>query len=152
MTYLRGLFRNLSIKYKIALIVLVTSGAALMIAGASLVTFDVRSYKSALVSDLSVKADIIAANSTAALAFEDCRERRLVTGAGAAALERRDPFSGETPLLTEVQLGEHEHVERLLQAGADANAATAGTPPPLCLQPARAPGHARRPARAHRAC
>ena len=63
---------------------------------------------------------------TAALALEDCRERRLVTGAGAAALERRDPFSGETPLLTEVQLGEHEHVERLLQAGADANAATAG--------------------------
>jgi hypothetical protein len=76
---------------------------------------------------------------TAALALEDCRERRLVTGAGAAALERRDPFSGETPLLTEVQLGEHEHVERLLQAGADANAATAGTPPPLGLQPARAP-------------
>jgi hypothetical protein len=75
----------------------------------------------------------------AALALEDCRERRLVTGAGAAALERRDPFSGETPLLTEVQLGEHEHVERLLQAGADANAATAGTPPPLGLQPARAP-------------
>jgi len=63
MTYLLGIFRNLSIKYKIALIVLVTSGTALMIAGASLVTFDVRSYKTALVSDLSVKADIIAANS-----------------------------------------------------------------------------------------
>ena len=62
---------------------------------------------------------------TAALALEDCSERRLVTGAEPAALERRDPFSGETPLITQVQLGEHEHVERLLQAGADANAATA---------------------------
>ena len=62
----------------------------------------------------------------AALALEDCRERRLVTGAGAAALERRDPFSGETPLITQVQPGEHERVERLLQAGADTNAATAG--------------------------
>jgi PAS domain S-box-containing protein len=71
MRYWHALFRDLSIKYKIALIVLVTSGAALIIAGASLVTFDVRSYKTALVSDLSVKADIIAANSTAALAFED---------------------------------------------------------------------------------
>jgi len=89
---------------------------------------------------------------TAALALEDCRERRLVTGAGAAALERRDPFSGETPLLTEVQLGEHEHVERLLQAGADANAATAGTPPPLGLQPARAPVCACRPTCVPRAC
>jgi hypothetical protein len=76
---------------------------------------------------------------TAALALEDCSERRLVTGAEPAALERRDPFSGETPLITQVQLGEHEHVERLLQAGADANAATAGTPPPLELQPARTP-------------
>ncbi len=71
MTYLRAFFRDLSIRHKITWIVLVTSGAALLIAGASLVTFDVRSYKSALVSDLAVKADIIAANSTAALAFED---------------------------------------------------------------------------------
>jgi len=71
MRYLKAVFRDLSIRYKIAFIVLVTSGAALLIAGASLVTFDVRSYKTALVSDLSVKADIIAANSTAALAFED---------------------------------------------------------------------------------
>ena len=63
--------------------------------------------------------------ATAALALEDCRERRLVTGAGAAALERKDPFSGETPLIAQVQLGEYENAKRLLQAGADANAATA---------------------------
>ena len=61
---------------------------------------------------------------TAALALEDCRERHLVTGAGAAALERKDPFSGETLLIA--QLGEYENAMRLLQAGADANAATAG--------------------------
>ena len=87
-----------------------------------------------------------------ALALEDCRERRLVTGAGAAALERSDPFSGETPLITQVQLGEHEHVERLLQAGTDANAATAGTPPPLGLQPARSPLCACRQTCVPRAC
>jgi PAS domain S-box-containing protein len=81
MTYLQAFFRDLSIRYKIALIVLVTSGAALLIAGASLVTFDVRSYKTALVSDLSVKADIIAANSTAALAFEDYDSARQTLNA-----------------------------------------------------------------------
>jgi ankyrin repeat protein len=64
--------------------------------------------------------------ATAALALEDCRERRLVTGAGAAALERKDPYSGETPIIAQVQLGEYENAKRLLQAGADANAATAG--------------------------
>jgi len=68
---------------------------------------------------------------------QDCRERRLVTGAGAAALERKDPFSGETPLIAQVRLGEYENAKRLLQAGADANAtanANAGTPPPLSCQ------------------
>jgi hypothetical protein len=56
---------------------------------------------------------------------QDCFERLLVTGTEAAALERKDPLSGETPLITQVQLGEHENAKRLLQAGADANAAKA---------------------------
>ncbi len=66
------------------------------------------------------------AAATASLALEDCRERRLVTGAGAEALERKDPYSQETPLIAQVQLGEYENAKRLLQAGADAHAATAG--------------------------
>jgi ankyrin repeat protein len=63
--------------------------------------------------------------ATAALALEDCCERLLVTGRGSAALERKSPFSGETPLIAQVQLGEYDDVKRLLQARADANAATA---------------------------
>ena len=58
-------------------------------------------------------------------ALEDCLERRLVTGVHAAALERKDRLTGHTPLITQVQLGEYENALRLLQAGADANAATA---------------------------
>ena len=65
---------------------------------------------------------------------QDCRERSLVTGAGNAALERKDPCSGETPLISQVQLGEYENAKRLLQAGADPNAVAAGTPPPLSCQ------------------
>jgi ankyrin repeat protein len=61
--------------------------------------------------------------ATAALALEDCR---LVTGAGAAVLDRKDPYTHETPLIARVQLGEFENAKRLLQAGADANASTAG--------------------------
>ena len=75
--------------------------------------------------------------ATAALALEDCRERRLVTGADDAALERKDLFSGETPLITQIQLGERENAQRLIQAGADANARTAGAP--LLPSCARAP-------------
>jgi len=74
-----------------------------------------------------------ASPETVALALEDCRDRRLVTGADAAALERKDHFSGETPLITQVQLGEYENAKRLLQAGADANAATAGGDRPLLM-------------------
>jgi ankyrin repeat protein len=63
--------------------------------------------------------------ATAELALEDCRERRLITGAGAAALESKDPYTQETPLITQLQLGEYENAQRLLQAGADLNATTA---------------------------
>ena len=81
--------------------------------------------------------------ATAALALEDCRERRLVTGADAGALERKDLFSGETPLITQVQLGERQNVHRLLQAGADANAAIAGTPLLPCCARALLRAHGR---------
>jgi len=63
---------------------------------------------------------------TAALALEDCWQCRLVTGADAAALERKDLFSGNTPLIMQIQLGERENVERLLLASANADACTAG--------------------------
>jgi len=78
-----------------------------------------------------------------ALALEDCHERRLITGTGAAALESKDPFSGETPLLTQVQLGDLENAKRLLQAGANANAFTTATATDLVGRPPAGVGHPR---------
>ena len=62
----------------------------------------------------------------AALALEDCLERRFVVGTGEEALNRKDDITGETPLIAQTKLGAAEAVLRLLQAGADADAATAG--------------------------
>ncbi len=68
---LHNLLRDVSIKYKIVIIIIFTSGISLAIAAAAVITFDIQSYKSSLVDELAVEADIIAANSTAALTFED---------------------------------------------------------------------------------
>ena len=51
----------------------------------------------------------------------------------------RRPEDAVGPLLAQVQLGKYDKVQRLLQNGADVNAANSCTPPPLGLQPARAP-------------
>ena len=72
-----------------------------------------------------------------ALALEDCLERRLVSGNRATALERKDLYTNETSLIEQVQLGEHENVERLLLAGAVPNAATKGTSLPPRSDPPR---------------
>lgn len=68
---LHNLLRDVSIKYKIVIIIIFTSGISLAIAAAAVITFDIQSYKKSLVDELAVEADIIAANSTAALTFED---------------------------------------------------------------------------------
>jgi len=89
--------------------------------------------------------------ATVALALEDCLERRLVSGNGATALERKDLYTNETSLIEQVQLGEHENVERLLLAGAVPNAATKGTSLPprsdptqgFCSPPVRVQADAR---------
>ncbi|HKU71210.1 MAG TPA: ATP-binding protein [Burkholderiales bacterium] len=60
-----------SIRYKLALIVLATTIAALVIAGIALVVYDLRAYRDAGFSDMSAQAEIIGRASAAALAFDD---------------------------------------------------------------------------------
>ena len=62
---------NLSIKQKLNLIVMVTTCVALLFAFAALVVYDNVVTRSKISRDVSIMADMIAANSTAALSFRD---------------------------------------------------------------------------------
>ncbi len=66
-----NLLRNLPIRQKLMLIALVTTGGALLLAGAALIYFDRVRFEGDMKSDLVTLADIVAGNSTAALTFGD---------------------------------------------------------------------------------
>jgi signal transduction histidine kinase/ActR/RegA family two-component response regulator len=61
----------LTISWKLTLIVALTAAVALLVAGGALIGDDLVTFRARMARDLSVTADIIGANSTAALAFND---------------------------------------------------------------------------------
>jgi signal transduction histidine kinase/CheY-like chemotaxis protein len=63
-------FNRLSIRRKLTLITMATSSAALLVACIAFVLFDVRSFRRKMADDLSVVAEGIGINSTAALQFD----------------------------------------------------------------------------------
>jgi signal transduction histidine kinase len=65
-----NLLRDLPIRQKLMLIALVTTGGALLLAGAALIYFDRVRFESEMRGDLETLADIVAGNSTAALSFQ----------------------------------------------------------------------------------
>jgi signal transduction histidine kinase/HAMP domain-containing protein len=64
-------YRDASIKRKLTLITMLTSSVALLLAGVSYVTYDLITFRRTMTRDLSTLAEIIGANSAAALAFDD---------------------------------------------------------------------------------
>ncbi len=69
--------RNMPIRRKLMVIILITTGAALLFTCASFFAYDILSYRRNAVANITTMGQIIAANSTAALAFdnpEDARE------------------------------------------------------------------------------
>ncbi len=62
---------NISIAQKLRRIILLISGIALIIASLAYVAIEVFSYRKSLVEHISILADVIGTNSTAALAFDD---------------------------------------------------------------------------------
>lgn len=65
--------RDMTIRYKLISIIMAASIASLVLAGATFVGWEWHSLRRTLVRNLSTQAQIIAANSMAALAFEDAK-------------------------------------------------------------------------------
>jgi signal transduction histidine kinase len=65
------LLRDVPIRRKLVLIIMLTTGGALILAGIGLLTLDYLRFRREMVTDLQTLAEIIAQNSTAALSFQD---------------------------------------------------------------------------------
>src|SRR5690349_8232182 len=64
-------YRNLPIKHKLRLVIMVTVGCALMLACGAILIYDQIAARESMRNDLDVLAEIFSANSTAALTFND---------------------------------------------------------------------------------
>jgi signal transduction histidine kinase/CheY-like chemotaxis protein len=64
-------YRNLSIKHKLRLVIMVTVSCALMLACTAVLVYDQIAARESMRNDLDVLAEIFSANSTAALSFND---------------------------------------------------------------------------------
>lgn len=74
-------FNRLAIKHKLILVIMTTSSVALLTMAVGLTLYELYSYRQRLVRDLVTQAEIVGANSTAALAFADkvAAEQALTT-------------------------------------------------------------------------
>jgi C4-dicarboxylate-specific signal transduction histidine kinase len=70
--------RNIPIRRKLTLVVLVSSTAALIVASAALFAFQVYTFRQNFMRDLVSLAEIISANSTAAITFQDSDAAREI--------------------------------------------------------------------------
>jgi PAS domain S-box-containing protein len=68
-----GTFRDLPIKQKLMVIIMSVTAAALFLAGGGMVLSDTLLFRGSMQRDISALAQIVADNSTAALAFDDPR-------------------------------------------------------------------------------
>ena len=66
-------YRNLPIKQKLRLIIMVTVTVALLFACAAVLAYDRVAARSSMQNDLQVLAEMLSANSTAALSFDDAK-------------------------------------------------------------------------------
>ncbi len=107
-------YRDLPIRHKLRLILMATVGAALALSSAAVLIYEEVNFRGILRSDLEALAEIVAANSTAALSFRDAgaaeeilgglRARRSIVGAflysadgKTFAAYRRDPAGAWDP-------------------------------------------------------
>src|ERR1700722_15197981 len=75
------LFRNTPIQRKLMTMILVTSGVVLLLTCAAFVGYELLTYRRAAVQQLATLGEIIAAQSTAAVTFEDQTNAAQILGA-----------------------------------------------------------------------
>src|SRR5438045_490719 len=76
--------RDVPIKRKLMLVILLTSGFAILLLGSQLITYELVTFRSALTNNIEVLAQIIGSNSTATLAFADRENANQILRALAA--------------------------------------------------------------------
>ena len=70
--------RDASLKKKLMIIIMATSSVALLVACAAFVIYERAQYRKEVVDDLTVKAEVIGSQSTAALKFRDPKAAREI--------------------------------------------------------------------------
>ena len=73
--------RNAPIKRKLMLVILLTTGFALLLLGTALITYELVTFRSSLATNMQVLAEVIGANSTGALAFRDPKSAQEILNA-----------------------------------------------------------------------
>jgi PAS domain S-box-containing protein len=66
-----SIFRNSSIKRKLSLVIILTTGIALLFSSGLLIPYEMNTFQSTLINNLKVQAEIIGSNSIAAVTFKD---------------------------------------------------------------------------------
>lgn len=89
-------FRDIPIRQKLMIIVMLTTATALLITGMGIVAFDSYFFRRSLQRDLSSLAQMIADNTTAALAFNDPQTATETLAALRARTWPRPVFTGPT--------------------------------------------------------
>ncbi|HYD82240.1 MAG TPA: EAL domain-containing protein [Paucimonas sp.] len=111
------------IGYRVAIINLMTAGAALLVASLALLFYQFFSLRDALVEDIGVQARIVGDNSAAAIVFNDLRasEETLSALAGSPNIEAAGTFTTGRALLATYRRDGGEPIEApsdaLLNAG-----------------------------------
>ncbi|MCA1659831.1 MAG: hypothetical protein LC642_04720, partial [Verrucomicrobiaceae bacterium] len=73
--------RDIPIKRKLMLVILLTSSFALLLMGSALITYELVTFRRTLAVNLGVLAQIIGSNSTAAIAFDDQKNAHEILSA-----------------------------------------------------------------------
>jgi two-component sensor histidine kinase len=76
-----GRLRDLSIRHKVLLVIMMTSSVALLLACGAFAAYDWFSTRESMVNRLSTMADVVGSNSTAALVFDNAEDARQTLAA-----------------------------------------------------------------------